>query len=210
MHGADDDRHGDAASPWWNEESTRNFVVATPGMSSDDEAAWSDHEVRTARACEREPSKACGGARQAPAVCDTCLECLHLQGEMPARRLAESAFDALAVGAAEETEEGSGEVAVRPWSTARIRKRRGMTRAEMAEVSCGPWVIGRQPHAAFLSLPACYRALLAAALERSARGDARPPCRWSQACTRWRATSAPCASSSTFTTASSWRASSTW
>ncbi|MGB1594235.1 MAG: hypothetical protein ACPIOQ_15885 [Promethearchaeia archaeon] len=66
MHGADDDRHGEAASPWWSEESTRNFVVATPGMSSDDEAAWSDHEVRTARACEREPRKACGEARQAP------------------------------------------------------------------------------------------------------------------------------------------------
>ena len=73
------------------------------------------------------------------AVCDTCFGCMHVQGEMPARRLAESVFDALALGAAEETEDGSGEVAERPWSTARIRKRRGMTRAEMAEVSCGPW-----------------------------------------------------------------------
>ena len=39
MHSADDDGLGEAASPWWSEESTRNFVVATPGMSSDDEAA---------------------------------------------------------------------------------------------------------------------------------------------------------------------------
>ena len=48
---------------------------------------------------------------------------MHVQGEMPARRLAESVFDALAVGAAGETEEGSGEVAGRPWGTARPRQR---------------------------------------------------------------------------------------
>jgi hypothetical protein len=61
------------------------------------------------------------------------------QEGMPARRLAETAFDACGVGddgAAGEGEEG-GAVAARPWTTARIRKRPGMTRAEIAEAEAG-------------------------------------------------------------------------
>ena len=68
-------------------------------------------------------------------VCDEDLAA-NDQEALPARRLAETAFDACAVG-----EEGGvtwdGNVVMRLWSTARIRKRPGMTRAELAEVEAG-------------------------------------------------------------------------
>ncbi len=62
------------------------------------------------------------------------------QDVMPARRLAETDFDACGVGddgAAGEGDDGAAAVAARPWTTARIRKRPGMTRAEIAEAEAG-------------------------------------------------------------------------
>jgi len=63
------------------------------------------------------------------------------QEGLPARRLAETAFDACGVGddgvAGEGDDSGAAGPAGRTWTTARIRKRAGMTRAEIAEAEAG-------------------------------------------------------------------------